>query len=327
MSSDLIAPMPLLQVRNLTVDYIGENAIARAVNGIDFDIAEGEAFGLAGESGCGKSTVAFALARLTRLPGLVSGGSIRFRGEEVLDFGPERLRKYRWNEVSFVFQSAMNALNPVMRVSEQIMDTVRAHQPKATGDEVRARALEMFDLVGIPSRRLDDYPHQFSGGMRQRIGIAIAMCLNPRLVIMDEPTTALDVVVQRDIIEQICDLKNNLGFSVLFITHDLGLMIEFCDRIGVMYAGELVETAAADQILTAPRHPYTRALGQSFPPLTGPRRRLEGIAGSPPPLSALPQGCRFSPRCTSAVALCGIEVPTLQTDPQTKGQVACHLAQ
>ena len=327
MSSDPLIPPSFIEVRNLTVDFIGEHSIARAVNGIDFEIAEGEAFGLAGESGCGKSTVAFALARLTRLPGLVSGGSIRFKGEEVLDFGPERLRKYRWNEVSFVFQSAMNALNPVMRVSEQIIDTIRAHKPKATKDEVRARATEMFDLVGIPARRLDDYPHQFSGGMRQRIGIAIAMCLNPKLIIMDEPTTALDVVVQRDIIEQICGLKNTLGFSVLFITHDLGLMIEFCDRIGIMYAGELVEVAPADQILTAPRHPYTRALGQSFPPLTGPQQRLEGIAGSPPPLNALPQGCRFSPRCPKAMEVCGTVVPTLTQYPDTKGQVACHLPQ
>ena len=313
---------PLIQVRNLTVDYIGEHSIARAVNGIDFDIGRGEAFGLAGESGCGKSTVAFALARLTRLPGLVSGGSVRFGGEEVLDFAADRLRKYRWNEVSFVFQSAMNALNPVMRVSEQITDTIRAHQPRASNDEIRARAVEMFDLVGIPARRLEDYPHQFSGGMRQRIGIAIAMCLNPKLIIMDEPTTALDVVVQRDIIEQICGLKNHLGFLILFITHDLGLMIEFCDRIGVMYAGELVEVAAADQILTAPRHPYTRALGNSFPPLTGPRLRLEGISGSPPPLNALPQGCRFQPRCPKAGDVCRSVVPPMQSEP--KGQVACH---
>ena len=278
---------------------------ARAVDGVNFDIREGEAFGLAGESGCGKSTVAFALARLTRLPGLVSGGSVRFRGEEALNFTGERLRSYRWNEVSFVFQSAMNALNPMMRISEQIADTILAHRPKATKDEIRARAVEMFDLIGLPTQRLDDYPHQFSGGMRQRIGIAIALCLEPKLIIMDEPTTALDVVVQRDIIEQICALKNSLGFSVLFITHDLGLMIEFCDRIGVMYAGELVEVAQADHILTVPHHPYTRALGNSFPPLTGPRQRLEGIAGVAaepqriagrvPVSAALPDRCRYLP--------------------------------
>ena len=315
----------LLEVRGLTVDYVGDTAVARAVNGIDFDIRAGEAFGLAGESGCGKSTAAFAIARLTRLPGLVTGGSVRFEGEDVLDFGPERLRRYRWREVSFVFQSAMNALNPVTRISEQIGDTIATHNPKLGRDQLRARAVEMFELVGIPPRRLDDYPHQFSGGMRQRICIAIALCLNPKLIIMDEPTTALDVVVQRDIIEQICELKDRLGFSVLFITHDLGLMIEFCDRIGVMYAGELVEVAPASSILTAPQHPYTRALGSSFPPLTGPRVRLDGIAGTPPSLTAMPTGCRFAPRCPYAMDICTRVAPQLRSTPE--GEAACHLLQ
>ncbi len=186
-------------------------------------------------------------------PASVSGGSVRFNGEDVLQFSKQRLKDYRWREVSFVFQSAMNALNPVMRVYEQIADTILTHNPQLAEGEVRARAVEMFELVGIPPRRLDDYPHQFSGGMRQRICIAIALCLNPKLIIMDEPTTALDVVVQRDIIEQICELKERLGFSVLFITHDLGLMIEFCDRIGIMYAGELVEVAPRQQ------HPHRAA--------------------------------------------------------------------
>ena len=316
---------PLLEVRNLTVDYVGANAVARAVNGIDFDIRPGEAFGLAGESGCGKSTVAFALARLTRLPGLVTGGAVRLKGEDVLAFTGERLRHYRWSEVSFVFQSAMNALNPVTRVSEQIEDAIYAHHPRTKPAEARARAAELFELVGISPRRLDDFPHQFSGGMRQRICIAMALALEPKLIIMDEPTTALDVVVQRDIIEQICELKNRFGFSVLFITHDLGLMIEFCDRIGVMYAGELVEVAPADKILTAPQHPYTRALGRSFPPLTGPKLRLEGIAGSPPSLSALPEGCRFAPRCGEAIPVCTRLVPELKATPATGGEAACHL--
>jgi len=321
MSSDRV----LLEVRNLTVDYVGDNSIARAVNGIDFDIHEGEAFGLAGESGCGKSTVAFALARLTRLPGLVSGGSVRFQGEEVLSFEKARLKAYRWREVSFVFQSAMNALNPVISVSEQIMDVIETHNPELGKQGARARAVEMFELVGIPPQRLDDFPHQFSGGMRQRICIAIALALNPRLIIMDEPTTALDVVVQRDIIEQIVELKNRLGFSVLFITHDLGLMIEFCDRIGVMYSGELVEVAAASAIFTNPQHPYTRALGNSFPPLTGPRMRLEGIAGSPPDLRALPRGCRFSPRCPHAMPICAETAPELRFYPEQQSEAACHL--
>ncbi len=323
----MLTQPPLIEVRNLTVDYVGANAVSRAVNGIDFDIRPGEAFGLAGESGCGKSTVAFALARLTRLPGLVSGGAVRFMGEDVLNFTAERLRRYRWSEVSFVFQSAMNALNPVIKVSEQIEDAILAHRPRASQAETLARAAELFELVGISPRRLDDYPHQFSGGMRQRICIAMALALEPKLIIMDEPTTALDVVVQRDIIEQICELKARFGFSVLFITHDLGLMIEFCDRIGVMYAGELVEVAPASAILTAPQHPYTRALGRSFPPLSGPRVRLEGIAGSPPSLSALPEGCRFSPRCGEAIPVCLRVAPELRPTPATGGEAACHLLQ
>lgn len=321
MSSD----RAMSEVRNLTVDYIGENTVARAVNGIDFDIREGEAFGLAGESGCGKSTVAFALARLTRLPGLVSGGQVRLNGEDVLKFDKARLKAYRWNEVSFVFQSAMNALNPVIPVSEQIMDVIDTHQPELGKDGARAKAVELFELVGIPPKRLDDFPHQFSGGMRQRICIAIALALSPKLIIMDEPTTALDVVVQRDIIEQIVELKSRLGFSVLFITHDLGLMIEFCDRIGVMYSGELVEIAPAEAILTNPQHPYTRALGHSFPPLTGPRVRLEGIAGTPPDLRSLPEGCRFAPRCPHATELCRSEAPELRYYPEHQSEAACHL--
>jgi peptide/nickel transport system ATP-binding protein len=315
----------LVEVRDLTVDYVGDSGIARAVNGISFDIGRGEALGLAGESGCGKSTVAFALARLTRLPGLVSGGSVRFEGEDVLAFGGERLRRFRWSEVSFVFQSAMSALNPVTRISEQIEDAIAAHRPRASAAEKRARATELLEMVGISAKRLDDYPHQFSGGMRQRICIAMALALDPKLIIMDEPTTALDVVVQRDIIEQICELKNQFGFSILFITHDLGLMIEFCDRIGVMYAGELVEVAPASSILTAPQHPYTRALGRSFPSLSGPRVRMDGIAGAPPSLMALPEGCRFNPRCGEAIPACTRLVPALRPTPATGGQAACHL--
>lgn len=321
MSSDRV----LMQVRNLTVDYVGDHSVARAVNGIDFDIREGEAFGLAGESGCGKSTVAFALARLTRLPGLVSGGEVRLNGEDVLKFDKARLKAYRWNEVSFVFQSAMNALNPVIPVSEQIMDVIDTHEPDLGEEGARQRAVELFELVGIPSRRLDDYPHQFSGGMRQRICIAIALALKPRLIIMDEPTTALDVVVQRDIIEQIVELKSRLGFSVLFITHDLGLMIEFCDRIGVMYSGELVEVAPAETILANPSHPYTRALGNSFPPLTGPRVRMDGIPGTPPDLRSMPDGCRFAPRCPHAMEICRTVAPELRTYTERRSEAACHL--
>ena len=314
---------PLMQVKNLTVDYVTEDGIARAVNDVSFDIAKGEAFGLAGESGCGKSTVAFALARLTRLPGLVSGGQITFDGQDVLSLTGKDLQKYRWNKVSFVFQSAMNALNPVIPVSEQILDVIEAHKAGDAGFS-RARAIEMFELVGIHPDRLDDYPHQFSGGMRQRICIAIALCLQPKLIIMDEPTTALDVVVQRDIINQINELKSQFGFSILFITHDLGLMVEFCDRIGVMYSGELVEVNDAKTIFTAPQHPYTIALGKSFPPLSGPRVRLEGIRGAPPSPMNLPAGCSFQPRCAKVIDVCVAKPARLES--QSDGGLArCHL--
>ena len=315
---------PLMSVRNLTVDYVGDDEVLRAVNDISFDIKRGEIFGLAGESGCGKSTVAFALARLTRLPGLVSGGSIAFEGQEILKFDGNRLLRYRWGEVSFVFQSAMNALNPVITVSEQLTDVIQTHKGCSL-QAARERAVEMFELVGIHPDRLDDFSHQFSGGMRQRICIAIALCLDPKLIIMDEPTTALDVVVQRDIIEQIQALKEKRGFSVLFITHDLGLMIEFCDRIGVMYSGELVEIGQSDTIFKNPLHPYTEALGQSFPPLTGPRKKLEGIKGSPPRLSQIPSGCRFSPRCGRAIDICAKQPPSLIEYPEQEGRAACHL--
>lgn len=314
----------LMSVRNLSVDYVGDSEVLRAVNNISFDIAPGEAFGLAGESGCGKSTVAFALARLTRLPGLVSGGSVKFQNEEVLNFSGDRLQKYRWGQVSFVFQSAMNALNPVIPISEQMTDVIRSHI-RCSLNAARERAVEMFELVGLHPDRLDDFSHQFSGGMRQRICIAIALCLDPKLIIMDEPTTALDVVVQRDIIEQICILKEKLGFSVLFITHDLGLMIEFCDRIGVMYSGELVEVGPSATIFSTPKHPYTEALGNSFPPLSGPRIRLEGIKGSPPRLSEMPQGCRFSPRCAKSFTPCNQQAPLFTDFPDLESKAACHL--
>jgi peptide/nickel transport system ATP-binding protein len=314
----------LLQVKNLTVDYVTESAVVRAVDNLSFDIAPGEVFGLAGESGCGKSTAAFAIARLTRLPGLVSGGDVILDGTDVLALSGEKLRAFRWSKVSFVFQSAMNALNPVIPVAEQLIDVIQAHTQMTTA-AARARAAEMFGLVGINSKRLDDYQHQFSGGMRQRICIAIALCLQPRLIIMDEPTTALDVVVQRDIIQQICALKDSLGFSVLFITHDLGLMIEFCDRIGVMYAGQLVEIAPAGRLLDHARHPYSAALGKSFPPLSGPKVRLEGISGSPPDMRVPLAGCRFAPRCKLAEARCHDSPPILKKVGKEEGVVACHL--
>lgn len=265
--------MTLLSVENLTVDYIGATTDTRAVDSVSFDIAEGEIFGLAGESGCGKSTIAYAICRLLKPPALASGGAIRFDGLDLLRATPAEVAALRWRQIAMVFQSAMNALNPVITVEAQFRDTLA--RSGLTGEAARARAEELMTLVDIPPERLSDYPHQFSGGMRQRIVIAIALALGPRLVIMDEPTTALDVIVQHEIMEKIAELQRRFGFSILFITHDLGLMAEYSDRMAVMLKGKIVEEGPAQRLYRAPQHAYTRALWAAFP-------RLPKAAPPPP---------------------------------------------
>jgi peptide/nickel transport system ATP-binding protein len=295
MTSVLEAPVAtttLLEVRGLAVEY----GRVRAVDVIDLDIREGEILGLAGESGCGKSTVANAVMQILRPPAHVVAGSIRFQGEELAGRSTEELRRFRWRNVSMVFQSAMNALNPVMRVGDQFVDMMRAHE-HVSKRQALGRAGALLETVGMDARRVRAYPHELSGGMRQRVIIAMALALKPELLILDEPTTALDVVVQREILQQVEALKRDFGFAVLFITHDLSLLLEFADRIAIMYAGEIVETAPAAALAKSPLHPYTQGLLQSFPPLTGPRTRLTGIPGSPPELREPPSGCRFHPRC------------------------------
>jgi peptide/nickel transport system ATP-binding protein len=287
----------LLEVRDLNVRYLTPRGPVRAVDGVSFEIAPGEVFGLAGESGSGKSTIAHAIMRLLHPPAVITGGQVRFDGADVLDMTDEELTKFRWGQVSMVFQSAMNALNPVITVGEQITDVIEAHM-RLGKREARERAAFLLDLVGIEKTRIDSYPHQLSGGMRQRVVIAIALALNPPLMIMDEPTTALDVVVQKEILQQIEQLKEKMGFSILFITHDLSLMVEFSDRIGIMYAGEIVELAEAKELFNNPLHPYTQGLMSSFPALSGPKVKLTGIPGAPPDMVLPPSGCRFHPRCT-----------------------------
>ncbi|EIJ0970815.1 ABC transporter ATP-binding protein [Vibrio vulnificus] len=257
-------PDPVLQVRNLCVDYITDNGDFNAVKSVSFDIGRGEIFGLAGESGCGKSTIAFAINRLHKPPAFISGGEILFEGRNLLALSDQALSVLRWSEIAMVFQSAMNSLNPVLTIEEQFADVLR-HHSGFSDTQAKDRAEKLLDLVNIPRHRLSEYPHQFSGGMRQRLVIAIALSLNPKLIIMDEPTTALDVVVQREILQQIYQLREEFGFSVLFITHDLALMSQLCDRIAIMRHGEIVEVDLSYQIRNHPKHPYTQKLWSSFP--------------------------------------------------------------
>lgn len=314
---------PLITIEDLHVEYLSPRGPVRAVDGVSLAIRPGEVVGLAGESGSGKSTIAQAILRILQPPAVITGGKVEFGGRDILAMTDSQLEDFRWREVSMVFQSAMNALNPVMTIGDQIVDAIRAHDRMGKA-EARRRAAEMLKIVGIEERRIDSYPHELSGGMRQRAVIAIALTLNPPLMIMDEPTTALDVVVQKEIMYQIGELKQRLGFSILFITHDLSLLVEISDRIAIMYAGQIVEMAPARELFEQPLHPYTQGLMQSFPSLTGEKKRLTGIAGSPPDLISPPSGCRFHPRCPKRFEMCDKVIPKL-TEVRPNHFVSCHL--
>jgi peptide/nickel transport system ATP-binding protein len=311
---------PLLKMNDLQVEYRTKRGAVRAVDHVSFEIFPNEVVGLAGESGCGKTTIAHAITRLLKPPAYVTGGEVWFRSTNLLGMDEETLRDFRWRHLSIVFQSAMNSLNPVLTVGTQIMDAIQAHTLMSKQD-ARNRALELLDIVGIDRARLNSYPHQLSGGMRQRVVIAIALVLNPELIIMDEPTTALDVVVQKQIMDKIHELKKQFGFSILFISHDLSLMVEFSDRVGIMYAGELIELAPSTDIFNNPGHPYTQRLMNSFPSVSGARHELAGIAGSPPNLIEPPTGCRFHPRCDVAIA-----GRCQQVHPELREIAPAHLA-
>jgi peptide/nickel transport system ATP-binding protein len=300
----------VLDIRDLSIAYRSGAGDVRAVRHVDLALHRGEVVGLAGESGCGKSTLAYGSIRLLRPPAVITGGSVTYRGArvgpegvDVLTADAEQLRKLRWREIAIVFQSAMNSLNPVLRVRDQMLDALGAHL-SLTREQRHDRVVELIEMVGIPRARLMAYPHELSGGMRQRVMIAMALAAEPEVVIMDEPTTALDVVVQREILAEIFELKDRLGFSVLFITHDLSLLLEIADRVVIMYAGQVVESGTREQIHTRSTHPYTRGLLTSFPRLTGPRRKLSGIPGSPPDLRGALTGCPFIPRCRFATDAC-----------------------
>jgi peptide/nickel transport system permease protein len=315
----------VLEIDSLSVGYGWTGRpVVTIVRDVSLTVEPGEVVGIAGESGCGKTTLALAATGLLDPPGQILSGSIRYRGTDLASLSQEELRRLRLTEIAMVFQASMNVLNPVMRIRDQFLDAMAAHGVDSSA-EARRRAEETFDLVKIPRRFLDAYPHQLSGGMRQRAVIALSIVLRPKLLVLDEPTTALDVVVQRSILQSLDDLRRELGFGVVFITHDLSLLVEIADRIAIMYAGRIVEDAAAREVYEHPRHPYTRALMDAFPPLGGDRRRLKGISGQPPDLRQLPPGCSFAPRCPMV-----IKGTCEKIDPPMFGRdeghlVACHL--
>ncbi|WP_062212686.1 ABC transporter ATP-binding protein [Demequina oxidasica] len=330
----LQAADPILEIKNLSVDYGFGDDPTHVLQDVSLTLNRGEVLGLAGESGCGKSTLAYGATRLLPPPGVIRGGEVIFTGRDgvktdILTLNDKDLRTARWRDFAIVFQGAMNSLNPVHRVGTQLIDAIKAHDKTATKQEARERAAYVLEMVGINADRLKAYPHQLSGGMRQRVMIAMALVLEPELLIMDEPTTALDVVMQRQILEEITDLRDRLGFSVIFITHDVSLLVEVADRIAIMYAGEIVEAADAKDAYLRPRHPYTKGLLNSFPPLRGPRRELQGIPGSPPDMAQLPNGCRFADRCPFVMDRCRTEDPALSRTALKMSEperlVACHL--
>jgi peptide/nickel transport system ATP-binding protein len=293
---------PLLSVRDLHVTYRSETGDVPAVRGVSFDLAPGETLGLAGESGCGKSTIAGALLRV--LPrGTRVTGEILLDGEDVLGMKPGRLRAVRWTEMSIVFQGALHSLDPVQRVGDQIAEAILVHR---TSSDPASRIAELLERVGIPARRARDYPHQLSGGQRQRVLIALALACNPRILIADEPTTALDVMVQAQVLELLERLQHELALSMIFITHDLSTLSYVCRRTAVMYAGRIVEEGPADEVFARATHPYAAALAAAFPTIGDPsyRRRPSGLPGDPPDPRAIPSGCPFHPRCEVARPEC-----------------------
>ena len=318
----------LLEARGLEVTYVTEAGEVPACADVDLELRRGEILGVAGESASGKSTLLNALSRLQRPPAVTSAGQVLFHRAdgEVVDLtalGEDQLRRYRWDSLSIVMQSAMASLNPVMRLDTQFIDVIMEHDRSMTKSAARERAGELLEMVGIPATRLRSYSYQLSGGMKQRALIALSLASNPEVVFMDEPTTAVDVVMQRQILTQILQLQAALGFAIVFVTHDLSLLLEISDRIAIMYAGRVVEIGMPEQLYSAPRHPYTRGLRAAFPPLSEPVRRLEGIPGTPPDLLDLPPGCSFAPRCPLAIDRCHEERPALRSIPG--GVAACHL--
>lgn len=315
----------LLSVRNLTTHYRILRGYVRAAENVSFDINEKEAVGLAGESGCGKTTVALSILKILPPGGLIRKGKILFRDIDLVKLDDEEMRcNVRWKKISLVFQGAMNALNPVYTIGQQIVESIMLHEPETDRQEAEARAARLLELVGIEPSRINNYPHEFSGGMRQRAMIAMALACNPELLIADEPGTALDVIVQAQVLRLIKELKEKLGLSLMLITHDLSIITETCDKIVIMYAGRIVERGSLREVFKEPLHPYTQGLIGAFPELKAPKMKMSSIPGSPPDLLSPPPGCRFHPRCKYTMEICRKEDPEY-VYVGGDHYVACHL--
>lgn len=318
--------MALLQVVDLKTYYETLNGYVKAVDSINFELEKGQALGLAGESGCGKTTVALSIMRILPPNGKIVGGKILFEGKNLADLNISDMRKkIMWKRISLVFQGAMNALNPVYRVEDQIIEAIRLHEPNVSKKEARERAQKLFELVGLDPSRIRGYPHEFSGGMKQRAVIAMALACNPDIVIADEPATALDVIVQAQVLQLIKMLREKLHLSLILITHDLSIIADICDKIAVMYAGKIVEYGDVVSVFKEPLHPYTQGLLGAFPNLWSPRTRIVSIPGTPPDLLSPPQGCRFHPRCKYAMEICSKKEPGRWKDGSKNHSVWCHL--
>jgi oligopeptide/dipeptide ABC transporter ATP-binding protein len=316
-------PETLLEVKNLRTSFPTSDRLVHAVDNVSFDVRRGEALALVGESGCGKSVTAMSIMRLVATPGRITGGEIRFKGKNLADIPEKEMRNVRGNDIAMVFQEPMTSLNPVFRIGAQVAEAIRIHR-KVSKKEAWKQAGDMLELVSIPDpiKRLDDYPHQLSGGMRQRVMIAMALSCDPELLIADEPTTALDVTIQAQIMELLASLQQRLGLAILLITHDLGVVAEFCERVIVMYTGRIVEEAPVDDLFANPAHPYTRGLLSSLPSVTKGEgaKRLPTIKGMVPSINALPPGCKFNPRCPDVMPIC------LGNEPALMGVGAGHTA-